>query len=244
MPAMMVLTRRELAAYFASPLAPIYIVIFLITSAAFAFFLGGFFQRGQADLSAFFQFHPWIYMIFLPALTMRLWSDEIKSGSLEILLSLPVSIWQLVLGKFLASWLFVGMMLVLSFPFWITVNYLGMPDNGIILSGYLGSWLMAGGYLAIGACLSALTQSQVIAFILAVVVSFILTLSGSPLILEVFQSWAPDSLLAVVAYSSFITHFQNMSKGVIELRDLIYFVSLILFFLYANILAVNALKRG
>ena len=183
-------------------------------------------------------------MIFLPALTMRLWSDEIKSGSLEILLSLPVSIWQLVLGKFLASWLFVGLMLVLSFPFWITVNYLGMPDNGIILSGYLGSWLMAGGYLAIGACLSALTQSQVIAFILAVVVSFILTLSGSPLILEVFQSWAPDSLLAVVAYSSFITHFQNMSKGVIELRDLIYFLSLILFFLYANILAVNALKRG
>jgi len=237
-----VIFKRELASYFATPLALVFIVIFLILSGAFAFYLGGFYERGQADLAPFFMYHPWLYLFLIPAISMRLWAEERKSGSIELLMTLPITLWQAVLGKFLAAWAFAGIALALTFPMWITVNYLGDPDNGAIFAGYLGSFLMAGGFLAIGSCLSAATRNQVIAFIFTVVVCFGFLLAGYPLVLGAFQGWAPQALLDAVASLSFLTHFETIAKGVIDLRDLIYFGALIAAWLYANAVVLDMKK--
>ena len=233
------LFRREMGAYFATPLAYIFIVIFLLLSGAFTFFLGGFLDRDQADLAAFFQFHPWLYVVLIPAVSMRLWAEELHSGTVELLLTLPVSIWQAVLGKFLAAWAFIAVALGLTFPIWITVNYLGEPDNGAILAGYLGSLLMAGGYLSIGAFLSAMTRNQVIAFVLSAATCFVFTASGAPVVLDLFSGWLPDPAVVFLSSLSFMSHFQDIMKGVLDLRDVIYFLSLILLFLFANTLAIG-----
>lgn len=223
---MSIIARRELAAYFATPLAYVFVLIFLMLSGAFTFYLGGFYERGQADLVAFFGFHPWLYLFLVPALAMRLWAEERKSGTIELLLTLPVTRTQAVLGKFLAAWLFTGLALLLTFPLWITVNVLGNPDNGVILASYIGSWLMAAGFLAIGSCMSALTRNQVIAFILTVVVCFLFILSGFPLVLDAVSAWAPRELLDAMASMSFLTRFNSVSRGVISLQDLLFFVAL------------------
>src|SRR5919205_2703275 len=191
--------RRELASYFATPLAYVFIVIFLVLAGALTFFLGNFFDRNQADLQPFFNFHPWLYLVLIPALSMRLWAEERKSGTIELFLTLPISIGAAVIGKFLATWAFAGIALALTFPFWITVNYLGSPDNGVILASYIGSFLMAGGFLAIGACLSALTKNQVIAFVLTATLCFLFTVSGSTIVLGPLQSWAPEGVLSTIA---------------------------------------------
>jgi ABC-2 type transport system permease protein len=201
---------------------------------AFTFYLGNFYDRGQADLQPFFGFHPWLYLFLVPAIAMRLWAEERKSGTIELLMTLPITPLQAVLGKFLAAWAFAGIALALTFPVWITVNYLGDPDNGAILAGYIGSLLMAGGFLAIGSCLSAVTRNQVIAFILTVVVCFGFLLAGFPLVLDAFSGWAPQLVVDGIASLSFLTHFSAISKGVIDLRDLIYFALLMAAFLYAN----------
>ncbi len=182
---------REFKSYFATPLAFVFIVIFLFAMGAFTFYLGHFYDNGIADLTVFFGYHPWLYLFLVPALAMRLWAEERRSGSMELLLTLPVPLWATVVGKFLAAWAFAGLALVLTFPIWITVNYLGHPDNGVILASYIGSFLMAGAYLSIGACISACTNNQVIAFIVSVVVCFLFTISGAPLVLDAFRSWAP-----------------------------------------------------
>ena len=181
--------RRELSGYFATPVAWVFIVIFLVMSGVFTFYIGSFYERGMADLEPFFQFHAWLYLFLVPAISMRLWAEERRSGSIELLLTLPVTTWQAVLGKYLAAWLFIGLALLLTFPIWLTVNYLGNPDNGTIVAGYIGSWLMAGGFLAIGSCMSALTRNQVVAFILSVVVCFGFLLSGLPMVMNLFSSW-------------------------------------------------------
>lgn len=235
--------RRELAGYFATPVAYVFIVIFLVMTSVFTFYLGGFFQRGIADLEPFFGFHPWLYLFLVPAISMRLWAEERRSGTIELLLTLPISISQAVLGKFLAAWLFIGLCLVLTFPMWLTVNYLGNPDNGAILAAYLGSWLMAGGMLAIGSCMSALTRNQVVAFILSVVACFAFLLSGLPLVLDLFTSWAPQPLIDAIASLSFLSHFSDISKGVIDLRDLVYFALVIGFWLVANVFLLE-MKKG
>jgi len=237
-----VVFRRELASYFATPLAFVFIVIFLVLAGAFAFYLGNFFERGQADLTPFFTFHPWLYLFLIPALSMRLWAEERKSGSLELLMTLPVTLWQAVLAKFAAAWVFAGLALLLTFPIWVTVNYLGDPDNGAILAAYVGSFLMAGGFLAIGACLSATTRNQVIAFILTVVVCFAFLLSGLPMVLGLFQGWAPQVLVDAVASFSFLTHFNSIAKGVIDLKDLVFFVALIAAWLGANAIVLDMKK--
>src|SRR5690606_6194980 len=180
-----------------------------------------------------FNYHPWLYLFLVPAIAMRLWAEERKTGSIELLMTLPVTAWQAVLGKYLAAWAFTGIALVLTFPIWLTVNYLGDPDHGAILAAYPGSFLRAGGFLAIGSCLSAVTHNQVIAFVLTVVVCFGFLLSGFPLVLDLF-SWAPQTIIDGIASLSFLTHFGNISKGVIELRDLVYFGLVIGAFLYAN----------
>jgi ABC-2 type transport system permease protein len=234
--------RRELASYFATPLAYIFIVIFLVMAGILTFFVGNFFERGQADLQAFFTFHPWLYLVLVPALSMRLWAEERKSGTIELFLTLPVSMIAAVLGKFLAAWTFAGIALALTFPFWITVNYLGAPDNGVILASYVGSFLMAGAFLAIGACLSALTKNQVIAFVVTAAVSFLFTVSGSPIVLGLLQNWAPDALLTTVSSFSFLTHFTAITRGVIDARDAVYFLSVIGAFLLANAVLVDLKK--
>jgi len=233
------LFRRELQSYFATPVAYVFIVIFLVLMGAFTFYLGNFYERGQADLGPFFIFHPWLYLLLVPAITMRLWAEERKTGSIELLMTLPITPWQAVLGKYLAAWAFTGVALSLTFPIWITVNYLGDPDNGAIVAAYIGSFLMAGGFLAIGACLSATTPNQVIAFVITVVVCFVFLVSGFPMVLDFFTSWAPQILVDGIASLSFLTHFESISKGVIDLRDLIYFGFLILAFLYANTIVLR-----
>ena len=236
--------RREFAAYFATPLAYVFIVIFLFATGAFTFYIGHFYDNGQADLSAFFAYHPWLYLFLVPAISMRLWAEERRSGTMELLLTLPVPLWATVVGKYLAAWAFTGVALVLTFPIWITVNYLGHPDNGVIFASYIGSFLMAGAYLAIGACISAATRNQVIAFVVSVVVCFLFTISGAPLVLDFFKSWAPLVLIDAVSSFSFLTHFTAISTGVIDLRDLIFFFSLIALFLAANVVLVDLKKTG
>ena len=186
---------REFKSYFATPLAFVFIVIFLFAMGAFTFYLGHFYENGSADLTVFFGYHPWLYLFLVPALAMRLWAEERRSGTMELLLTLPVPLWATVVGKFLAAWAFAGLALILTFPIWITVNYLGHPDNGVILASYIGSFLMAGAYLSIGACISATTNNQVIAFIISVVVCFLFTISGAPLVLDAFRAWAPLPLV-------------------------------------------------
>jgi ABC-2 type transport system permease protein len=237
-----IILKRELAAYFATPVAYIFIIIFLMLSGVFTFYLGRFYEQGQADLSSFFNFIPWLYLVLVPAVAMRLWSEERRSGTIELLMTLPVTTGTIVIGKFLAAWLFVGLALVLTFPLWLTVNYLGDPDNGVVVAGYIGSWLMAGGFLAIGSCLSAATKNQIIAFIMTLVVCFLMIVSGFPIVQDVFSAWAPLWVVDGFATLSFLTHFDAISRGVIDLRDFIYFLVLITAWLYATVLVVDMKK--
>ena len=238
----MTICKRELGNYFGTPLAYVFIVIFLAMTGVFTFYLGGFYERGQADLRTFFMYHPWLYLFLIPALSMRLWSEERKTGTIELLMTLPVSTADAVIGKFLAAWLFTAISLGLTFPMWITVNYLGDPDNAVIFASYIGSLLMAGAFLAVGSCISAITKNQVIAFVIAVVVCFLFILSGFPLVLNFFISWAPQTIVNAIAALSFLTHFDSIARGVIDIRDVIYFVSIIAFWLYANIVIIELKK--
>jgi ABC-2 type transport system permease protein len=242
MSGMMPVLRRELASYFVTPVAYVFILIFLVISNAFAFYFGSLYERGQADLLPFFAYHPYLFLFLVPALSMRLWAEERKSGSVELLMTLPLHPWQAVAGKFLAAWTFTALAIALTFPIWITVNYLGNPDNGAILAAYLGSTLMAGGYLAVGSCISATTKNQVVAFIISVVACLVLLLAGFPLVLDVFSAWAPRALVDAIASLSFLTHYESISKGVIDLRDVVYFVLLIGACLYANTLVLGMKK--
>ena len=239
-----IIARRELLAYFSTPLATVFLTIFVALTGAFAFYIGGFFERGQADLYSFFQFHPWLYLLLVPAVAMRLWAEERKTGTIELLMTLPISPWEAILGKFLAAWAFIGVALLLTFPMWITVNVLGRPDNGVVFASYLGSFLMAGAFLAIGSCISALTRSQVIAFVVSVVICFLFILSGFPMVLDFFQGWVPQALVDAIASLSFLTHFNSIQKGVIDLRDLIYYAALMAFWLYANVVIVETRKAS
>ena len=237
-----ILFKREFASFFATPVAYVFIGIFLILSGVFAFFIGNFYERGQADLLPFFNFHPWLYLFLVPAIAMRSWAEERKSGSIELLMTLPISAWEAMLSKHLAAWAVLGLSLLLTFPLWLTVNFLGSPDNGIIIAAYLGSWLMSGAFLAIGMCMSTLTKNQVIAFILAVVVCFLFVLSGSSIVLDAFKSWAPNIVIDTIASFSFLTHFEALAKGVIALNDVGYFVLVTVAWLYAGLLIIEQKK--
>jgi ABC-2 type transport system permease protein len=242
MNAILNIVRREITAYFATPLAYVFLVIFLVMTGVFTFYLGNFYERGMADLEPFFRFHPWLFLFLVPAISMRLWAEERKSGTIELLLTLPLTLWQVVAGKFLAAWLFLGLALALTVPVWITVNFLGDPDNGVILAAYIGSWLMAGGFLAIGSCMSAMTRSQVVAFIMSVVVCFVFLLSGLPMVMNLFTGWAPQYIMDGIASLSFLAHFSDITKGVIDLRDLVYFLLVTGFWLTVNIIVLEMKK--
>ncbi|MEC8148492.1 MAG: ABC transporter permease subunit [Pseudomonadota bacterium] len=238
------ITKRELLSYFSTPVAYVFLVIFVVMNSLCTFYLGDILQRGQADLAPFFEFHPWLYMLLVPALSMRLWSEERKSGTIEVLLTLPITTFHAVSGKFMAAWLFSGLALAATFPIPITVNYLGNPDNFVILIGYFGSFLMAGSFLAIGSCISSFTQNQVIAFVVSFIICFLFNMSGFPIVLDFFSLWAPQKLLETISSFSFITHFSSISKGVLDIRDIIYFGSLILSFLFINCILVELKKNS
>lgn len=236
--------RREFASYFASPLAAVFIVLFLALSSALAFYLGGLFERGQADLQPFFSFHPWLYLFLVPAVGMRLWAEERKSGTLELLLTLPVTPWQAVLGKFIAGWALLVLSLALTVPMWATVAWLGDPDHGVILASYIGSALLAGAMLAVAGALSAATRSQVVAFVLSLVICFAMLLAGYPLVQDVVQGWAPKVVVDALSALSFLTHFQSITRGVLDLRDLVFFLLSIGAWLWATVLILDARKGG
>jgi ABC-2 type transport system permease protein len=236
--------QREFKSYFATPIAFVFLIIFLFAMGVFTFYIGNFYDSGVADLSSFFNFHPWLYLFLMPALAMRLWAEERRSGTIELLLTLPMPLWATVLGKYLAAWAFAGLALLLTFPIWITVNYLGNPDNGVIFASYIGSFLMAGAYLAIGTAVSSATSNQVIAFVISVVICFLFTVAGATAVTDAFQGWAPVQLVDAISSFSFVSHFTAISAGVIDLRDLVFFFSLIGLFLYANILIIDLTKSG
>jgi ABC-2 type transport system permease protein len=237
-----IIFRRELAAYFITPVAYVFIVIFLLLAGTVTFYIGGFFERGQADLSDFFSFHPWLYLFLIPALSMRLWAEERRSGSVELLLTLPITVPQAVLGKFLAAWAFTGIALALTFPFWLTVNYLGNPDNGVILASYLGSFLMAGAFLAIGAAVSAVTRSQVIAFVVSAALCFVFIATGSPVVQGPLRAWLPAAVTDSISSLSVLDHFSSIVRGQVELRDIVFFGGLMALFLFANVELVELKK--
>ena len=236
--------KRELASYFATPIAYVFIVVFLFATGAFTFYIGDFFRAGRADLQSFFFFHPWLYLFLIPAIAMRLWAEEHKAGTIELLLTLPIPLSASVVGKFLAAWVFAGIALGLTFPMWMTVAYLGDPDHGVIIASYIGSFLMAGSFLAIGAAISAMTSNQVIAFVVSVVVCFLFMVSGLPLVLDVFSAWAPTVVVDTIASFSFLTHFDAIKKGVVDIRDLIFFLSLIALWLFINYVVIDQRRAG
>jgi ABC-2 type transport system permease protein len=236
--------RREFAAYFATPVAAVFLIVYLALASGLTFFMSGFFDRGQADLSGFFFWQPWLFLILMPAIAMRLWAEERRSGTVEILMTLPVRPWQIVVGKWLAAWAFAALALVLTMPLWITVNVLGSPDNGVILASYVGSWLMAGSFLALAAAISALTKSQVLAFIAATAVSFLFVMAGFDLVLAAVRSWAPPFIIDAVRSMSFLGNFQRITEGVLELPSIVFFVSLIVFCLWLNVQAIEVKKAA
>lgn len=239
-----IIAKREFAAYFATPLAAVFLTIFVAATGAFAFYIGGFFQRGQANLDAFFVYHPWLYLLLVPAVAMRLWAEERKSGTIELLMTLPISPTEAILGKFAAAWAFIGLALILTFPIWITVNVLGDPDNGIIATSYLGSFLVAGAFLAIGSFISALTKNQVIAFIVSATVCFLLVTSGMELVQNSLRAWTPRIVADAVSSMSFLTHYDKIMRGVVALDSIVFFVSIIAFALFANAIAVGQKKSA
>jgi ABC-2 type transport system permease protein len=236
--------KREFSGYFATPLAYVFIIIFLLATGVFTFYIGNFFDRGQADLKSFFSFHPWLYLFLIPAISMRLWAEERRSGTIELLITLPVPLSAAVLGKFLAAWLFTAIALALTFPIWITVNILGNPDNGVIVAGYIGSLFMSGAYLAIGSCISATTKNQVIAFVVSVAVCFLFLVSGLPIVLDLVRSWAPPFFTDIVASFSFLTQFNGIVDGVITAKSFVFFASLIVVWLVANGVVVELKKAS
>lgn len=236
--------KRELAGYFATPVAYVFIAVFLFLAGLFTFNLGQLYERGQADLRPFFQFLPWLFLFLVPAISMRLWAEERKQGTIELLFTLPITMWQAVVGKFAAAWTFAALALVLTFPLWITVNWLGAPDNGVIAASYVGGVLLAGGFLAVGSCISAITKNQVIAFVLSVVVCFVFMLTALPPVVSMLSGWMPEVVLEAVTGISFWSHFEAITKGVIDARDGVFFISLILFFLFTNALILDVKKAS
>ncbi len=236
------IAKRELQSYFGTPIAYVFLAIFVALTGVFAFYIGAFFDRGEADLKPFFEYHPWLYLLMVPAISMRLWAEERASGTIELLMTLPVSPFEAVMAKFLAGWAFLGIALILTFPMWMTVNVLGTPDNGIIAASYVGSFLMAGAFLAIGACISSFTKNQVIAFVVTAVVCFVFVMNGTEMVLGVFRGWLPEFVVSAIASLSFLTHFEDVSRGVIDIRDIVFYVSIMCFWLFVNTVVIGMKK--
>jgi ABC-2 type transport system permease protein len=238
------IVKRELAGYFVSPVAYVFLVIFLLLTGFFTFTIGNFFERGEASLVAFFTWHPWLYLFLVPAVGMRLWSEERRLGTMELLLTFPIATWHAIVGKFLASWIFLAIALALTFPIVITVNWLGDPDNGVIASGYVGSVLLAGAYLAVACMTSAMTRNQVISFILSVLILLFLILCGYTPVTDLLSRWASPTFVQIVAAFSVMTHFDAFQRGILDFRDLLFFGSVIGFALFVTGVIIRGLRAG
>jgi ABC-2 type transport system permease protein len=236
--------KRELGGYFTSPIAYVFLVIFLLLTGFFTFTVGNFFERGEASLVSFFTWHPWLYLFLVPAVGMRLWSEERRLGTLELLLTLPITTWQAIVGKFLASWLFLALALALTFPVVITVNWLGDPDNGVIFAGYIGSLMLAGGYLAVSCMTSAMTRNQVISFILSVMICLFLILAGYTPVTDLLTRFANPVVVQTIASFSVMTHFEGFQRGVLDTRDVIFFASMIGFALFTTGVIIRNQRAG
>ena len=236
--------KRELGGYFTSPVAYVFLVIFRLLTGFFTFTVGNFFERGEASLVSFFTWHTWLYLFLVPAAGMRLWSEERRLGTLELLLTMPITTWQAIVGKFLASWIFLILALALTFPVWITVNWLGRPDNGVIFAGYVGSALLSGAYLAISCMTSAMTRNQVISFIVSVVLCLFLILAGFTPVTDLLVRWANPAVVQTIAAFSVMTHFEGFQRGVLDLRDIVFFVSLIGFALFTTGVVIRGHRAG
>lgn len=230
----MTIAKRELAAYFDAPIAYVFIVIFLLLAGFFTFTFGQFFERGEASLVSFFSWHPWLYLFLVPAVGMRLWAEERRLGTMELLMTMPIAPWQAIVGKYLASWVFIAIALLLTFPLIITVNWLGKPDNGVIIAGYIGSLFMAGAYLAIASMTSALSRNQVVSFVLAVMACLILVMIGFDPVTTLLSRWLSPAAVEAIAGFSVMTHFDGVTKGVLDFKDVVYFASVIGFGLFTT----------
>ncbi len=239
MKAIIPIFKREFSSYFATPIALIFLCVFLMLTGFFTFKVGGFYEQGQADLKAFFIWHPWLYLFIVPAVSMRLWAEEKRSGTDELLLTLPVSLWEAMLGKFLAAWAFIGLALLLTGPMILTVSYLGDPDMGVIIAGYLGSFLMAGAFLAIGICVSAATTNQVVSFVISTAICLMLILLGFDPVVDTLLKIFPEGFVSQLTNLSFPAHFEAIQRGVVELRDLFYFLSLIFIALMSGVVILD-----
>jgi ABC-2 type transport system permease protein len=236
--------KRELASYFESPVAYVFMVVFLMLIGFLTFFVSRFYESGQADLRGFFFWHPWMFLILVPAAAMRLWAEERRAGTIETLLTLPVTVTQVILGKFLAAWIFIGLIVALTFPIVLTTVYLGAPDHGAIMGGYMGSLLLAGAYLSVGMLTSALTRNQVISFVLSLVICLFLLLAGWPPVTDLMVRWAPEWLVRGVAAFSFMPHYEAFQKGVLDLRDFAYYFSVMIFMLFGTHLVLENRKAA
>lgn len=242
MRALGILTKREFVSYFTTPVAWIFLMIFVSLAGMLTFYAGDFFGRGQADLQSFFLFHPWLYVFLIPAVSMRMWAEERRSGTIEMLMTLPVSTGELVLGKFLAAWAFVGVALFFTTPIWLTVNYLGSPDNGVIFMSYLASFLIAGTFLSVGSCLSACTKSQMIAFVSTMMACVLLTFLGSDALIDMFSDVATEKVMKLFQSFGFLIHFLSLTRGVLDIRDLLFFISFSSVFLFATVIVLDHKK--
>jgi ABC-2 type transport system permease protein len=238
------IARRELVSYFESPVAYVFMVVFLILLGFLTFFVSRFYEIGQADLRPFFFWHPWLFLILIPASAMRLWAEERRSGTIETLLTLPVSMTEAILGKFLAAWIFIGLIIALTFPIVLTTAYLGNPDKGVVIGGYLGSFLLAGTYLAVGMMTSALTRNQVISFVLALMICLFLLLAGWQPVTDLLVKWAPEWLVNGVAAFSFMPHYEAFQKGILDSRDFAYYLSAIIFMLFCTYVVIENRKSA
>lgn len=238
------LTKSEIGGYLVSPAAYVFVIIFLLLSGAFTFLLGRFFESGQASLNGFFMWHPWLYLFLVPAAGMHLWSEERRSGTIELLFTMPVTPAECIISKFLAAWGFIAVALFCTFPVVLTVLYLGQPDLGAVFTGYLGSILMAGAYLAITSFTSALTRSQVVSFIISVVICLTLIFIGWPPITDTLVNWAPRGLIDFFASLSVMSHFESIQRGVIDSRDVLYYFSVIGFFLFLTSITLKNHRSG
>jgi ABC-2 type transport system permease protein len=239
------IAKRELGGYFSSPVAYVFIVIFLLLTGFFTFTMdGNFFQLGQASLESFFRWHPWLYLFLVPCVGMRLWAEERRVGTIELLLTKPITAWQAIVGKFTASWMFLGLSLLLTFPVVVTVNYLGSPDNGVIFAAYIGSMLMAGTYLAISCMTSAMTRNQVVSFIISVVICLFLVLCGFPPVTGLLNRMDKPWLVDLVSSFSVMTHFEPFTKGMVDSRDVIFFLLVIGFALFTNGVIIRGHRAG
>lgn len=239
-----VIGKRELKSYFESPVAYVFMVVFLLLVGFLTFFVSGFYEARQADLRPFFFWHPWVYLLLVPAASMRLWAEERRTGTIELLLTMPITMVQSILGKFFAAWIFLIMALALTFPIIISTVHLGTPDAGAIAGGYIGSALLAGTYLAVGTLTSAMTRNQVISFVLALVFCFVLLIAGWQPFTSIFAMWAPEWLVSGIAAFSFMPHFESLQRGVIDLRDIVYYASVMIFMLAATHIVLDGRKGG